>query len=196
MIMLMQPNNDSDSQPPDGWAFRVEEGQASQTQSSQEVHPKDSQPTDPIAWTGSEFIAKHKDFAWYAGLTLFIAVVCVVIYFVSKDILSVVTIAVMGVLFGIIAGRKPRELQYQIDNYGLQVGQRRYLFSDFKSFSLQRDGAIGYVNLFPLKRLHTELTIYYAPEDEKRIFDALALHIPNEQRDESMVEKLIKKIRF
>ena len=192
----MQPNTDSDSHPNEGWAFHVESDPVPLNQQYEDSPTKHSQKTEPITWTGSEFIAQQKNAVWYLLLAVFIVVVCGVIYFISKDVLSVVFIAVMGVLFAIIAGRKPRQLQYQIDNHGLQVGQRSYSFNDFKSFSLQRDGAIGYVNLFPLKRLRNELSIYYAPEDEQRIFEALAQHIPNEQRVESMVDRLTKKIRF
>lgn len=180
---------------PDGadWSFQVESERDPFIADSSHDTPSLQQP---IAWTGSEFIAQHKNTGWYMGLFGCIALVCIVIFFISKDILSVIFIAIMGILFAIIASRKPRQLQFLIDNQGIHVGQRHYLFNEFKSFSLQKDGAIGYINLLPLRRLHPELSIYFAPEDAGRIFDALALHIPHEDHVEALVDKFIKKIRF
>jgi hypothetical protein len=150
----------------------------------------------PITWTGSEFIANQKGGAWYLGLIGFITLVCVVVYLISRDIVSVVFIAIMGVLFAVIASRKPRQLSYSIDEEGIKVGQRNYFFTDFKSFSLQHHGAIGYVSLLPLHRFRNELSIYFPPENEQAIFDALASHIPNEQRKETLTDKLVQLIRF
>ncbi len=186
--MLMQ----EDQQNGEGtWAFH-DDSEASVPQSQQ---PATANP-QPISWTGSEFISNQKNGGWYLALTGFIIVICAIIYFISKDIISIVFIAIMGVLFAIIAGRKPRELQYSIDDQGVHVGQKSYMFTDFKSFSLNRHGAIGYVSLLPLHRFHNELSIYFPPENEQAIFDALATHIPNEQRRETSVDKLTKLIRF
>lgn len=188
----MQP---SDGQNSDSWSFHVESGSAD-APPAPDTTPEETHHSEPITWTGSEFISQHKSAGWYLLFFMFIAAVCVIVYVISKEILPVVSIAVMGVLFSIIASHKPRQLQYLIDDHGLQIGNKAYSFNDFKSFSLQKDGAIGYVSLLPLKRLHPEISIYFAPEDEQRIFEALAQHIPNEQRSESAVDKLTKKIRF
>ena len=153
-------------------------------------------PIEPITWTGSEYLDRHKNTGWYLGLAGFIALVCAVVYIIGRDLLSVGFIALMGILFAIIAGRKPRQLAYAIDDQGLHIGQKSFGFNEFKSFSLQREGAIGYISLLPLRRFQPELTIYYAPEDEQRIFEALALRIPHEDHKETLIDKLIRLIRF
>lgn len=185
----MQPNTE---QQPDGWSFHVEGSQPGQAPA--EVAP--AVRSNPIIWTGSEFLDKHKSVGWYFVLFLFIAIICGVVYVIGKDFISVGFIAVMGVLFAIIASRKPRQLQYLIDEQGIHIGRRIYNFFEFKSFSLQREGAIGYINLLPLKRLHPEIAVYYPPEEEQRIFDALAQHIPHEDHKESYVDKFTRLIRF
>lgn len=182
-----------ENQPETGeWSFRPDDDQSKVNAEDQAITP-----VEPISWTGSEFIAQHKTAGWYAGLALFIFMASVVIFFVGKqDFVPVIFVIIMGILFGVIAGKQPRQLPYVVDQHGISVGQRHFPFSDFKSFSLQHDGAIGYISLLPLQRLRPELSIYFAPEDEDRIFDALAHFLPNEQRPESAVDRLIKHIRF
>lgn len=159
--------------------------------------PQQAQVADPITWTGSEFIAVAKTPSWYLGLAGFIVLSCVVLYFISGgDLIPVISVSVIGILFAIIAGKQPRELQYNISDQGVSVGQRHYSFNEFKSFSLQHDGAIGYISFLPLHRLRPELTIYFAPDDEQRIFDTLAQLLPNEQRPETAIDKLVKRIHF
>lgn len=189
----MQPTNEQNS---DGWAFRTESESEESSMSPNDLPVSEAHYPEPITWTGSEYISQHKSGSWYFLLFAGITVVCAVIYLVGRDIISVVFVAVMGILFAVIASRKPRQLEYLIDDHGLRVGNRIYAFNDFKSFSLQRDGAIGYISLVPLKRLHTELSVYFAPEDEERIFQALAQYLPNEQHKETFADKFSRKIRF
>ena len=186
----MQPDNEPK---PDGWSFHLEGGQEEKFVPESEVP---APRAETISWTGSEFLDQHKSASWYFGLFGFIAVVCGVVYFISKDFISVGFIAIMGILFAIIAGRKPRQLQYAIDDQGIHIGRRSYVFSEFKSFSLQREGAMGYINLLPLKRLHSEISIYYPPEDEQKIFDALSQRIPHEDHKETFIDKFTRMIRF
>ena len=102
----------------------------------------------------------------------------------------------MGILFGVVASRKPRQLGYTVDEDGIKVGTKVYLYSDFKSFSMQQHDAIGYVSLLPLHRFHNELSIYFPPDNEEQVFNALAYNLPNEQRKENYIDKLSKFVRF
>ena len=186
---MQQDNNQEAS----NWAFKQED----QDYLSNTPQPPGPLPEfEAISWTGSEFLDRHKNLAWYISLGIFISVVCAVIYLLSRDLISIIFIAITGVLFAIIASRKPKQVQYIIDNKGIKIGNRTYSFADFKSFSIQRDGMIGYVNLMPLKRLLPELSIYYAPNEEQKILNALSLHIPHDQVEESLVDKLFKNLHF
>ena len=149
-----------------------------------------------VTWTGSEFIARHKTATWYFGLAGVTLLLTAIIYFVSKDLATVVFVAIVALLFGFIASRKPRQLSYLVNQNGLQVGNKSYIYSDFLSFSLQRDGGIGYISFLPIKRLHNELSIYYPPDQEQEIFDTLSDSIPYQQRKEGLTDKLIRLIQF
>ncbi len=150
----------------------------------------------PVAWTGSEFIAQHKSGGWYGGLIVALVAVCAIIFVLSKDIVSVVFVAIMGALFAVIANHKPKQRAYMIDEHGISIDQRHYQFNDFKSFALQHEGAIGYISLLPLQRMRPELTIYFAPGDEQRIFDVLSNYLPHEERKDTIADKFARNIRF
>jgi hypothetical protein len=184
----MQPESENTSS---NWSFQPE---SPAPQAGQQPQPTTN---EPITWTGSEYLAQHKDAGWYLGLFFAIAAVSVVAFILTKgDLLSVAFIVIIGILFGVIAGKPPRQLQYRIDTQGITVGGNHYAFDAFKSFSLMHDGAIGYISLLPLKRLKPELTIYFAPTDEQRIFDTLARYLPYEQRTEGTIDRFSKRIRF
>ena len=188
--MLMQPE---ETPPNNSWSYRPEEDESLELG----LDSASQQPSfEPITWSGSEFITRQKDIGWYLVLFIALGIIGGLIYLFSKDLLSVIFIVIMGALFAIVAARKPRQLQFMIDDTGLHVGNRVYYFTDFKSFSVQHDGAIGHMDFLPLRRFQGELSVYYAPEDEKRIFDALAARIPHEQRRETILDRLVKLIHF
>lgn len=177
----------TDTTPAPTWHYKEEEASAA------ELH----HPTEEITWTGSEFIAEQKDAKWYAGLTGAIFVCCLVTFFVTKhDILSVVSIAIIGILFGVLAGRKPRQLTYRIDKHGVTIDKKQYPYAMFKSFDLQHEGMIGYISLLPLHRFQFEISVYFAPEDEQRIFDTLASYLPHEPRKQHVFDRIMKRVRF
>ena len=140
-IMLMQEDGSKNE---GSWSFQ-DDAQAY----SANPEPGERAQFQPISWTGSEFISNQKNSSWYFSLAVFIVVICVAIYLITKDILSVVFISIMGILFGVVASRKPRQLGYTVDEDGIKVGTKVYLYSDFKSFSMQQHDAIGYVSLLP-----------------------------------------------
>jgi len=173
------------------WSFNPDEVATSSSASTPNplVHKE-------VSWSASEFIDHHKSAGWYYMLFLGTGVLTGVIYLLTKDLISVIVIAVVGLLFAILAGRKPRQLPYRIDSKGITIGDKFYVFSAFKSFALLREGAVGCINLLPLKRFMPEISIYFPPEEENKIVEILADSLPNEQRKEQGVDKLMKRLRF
>ena len=102
----------------------------------------------------------------------------------------------MGAAFGAFAARKPQELKYRLDNSALHVGDRSYLYSQFKSFTVIEEGLIHSIMLMPLQRFMPPLSVYYAPEDEDKISEALSSYLPYEDRKQDFIDKLMRKVRF
>ncbi len=171
------------------WSYSNEDESVSSPQSNQT-------PVQPVSWTASEFIANQKDAKWYSAVLGGAAMLCVLVVLIFHDYIAAVAIFVVVILFVIVAGRKPQQLQYTIDTHGVTVGKKFYSFNDFKSFSVDEESAIGSISFMPLRRFMPELSIHYAPEDEDKIIDVLAVSLPNDQRAEQGVDRLMKRMRF
>ncbi len=149
-----------------------------------------------IEWTASEYITNPKSAGWFGALAIGSVVLAIVVFIVTREWLSAIIIGILGIIVGIFAARQPQTLSYRIDSNGLQVGDKFYPYGSFKTFSVAREHAIGFIQLLPLKRFMPPLVIHYAPEDEDRIAEVLASYLPYEEHKADMVDSLTRKLRF
>lgn len=156
----------------------------------------DVDPAQTIAWTASEFIVHAKSFGWYAGLTAAAIAGAVIVFFVTKDAVSVGVVVVSAILLGIYGRHQPRQLEYRLGIHGLKIGQRSFEYTQFRSFSVVPEDAFSSIVFMPLKRFAIPITIYYAPEDEDRIVKLLADRLPLEEGGHDAVDRLMQRIRF
>jgi hypothetical protein len=150
----------------------------------------------PMTWTASEFISHEKSSRWYGGLILAAILAAGLIYLFTKDIISASFVLIAALFFGIMAARKPRELQYSLHGNSLKIGQKNYTLDQFRSFAVIDEGAIPSIVFMPLKRFSPLITIYYAPDDEHKIIDILADRLPFEERDQDPLDRFMHRIRF
>lgn len=151
---------------------------------------------DPVTWTASEYVDHGKGASWFVLFGLGLVALVGLIYFFSKDILATILVGVAGLMFGIFAARPPRVLTYVIDNHGITIGERHHPFNELKSFTLLEEGGLPSLMILPLKRFMPPITIFFDPRDEDKIIDALALHLPHEDKEPDLVDRLMSHIRF
>ncbi len=149
-----------------------------------------------VTWTASEYIAHSKGLEWYGLLAASAFALAVVIFLITKDKVSSGGVVIAAILFGIVAARKPRVLTYQLVPQGISIGMRFYPFDDFKSFSLIKEGPITSITLAPLRRFMPPLSVYFAPDDEKRILDVISLQLPFLQNNGDSLDRFLRRIRF
>jgi hypothetical protein len=159
------------------------------------AHPAD-QTDDVISWTASEFIAHHKSSGWYALLLLASAVAAILIWLGTKDVVSAIVVVFAATMLATFAARKPRQLSYQLDPAGLTIGEKFYGFNEFRAFSIVPEGAFSSIVFTPHKRFGTLVTIYYDPEDEERIIDAISQRLPHQEHRADLVDGMMRRIRF
>ncbi|MEK7472383.1 MAG: hypothetical protein AAB624_04020 [Patescibacteria group bacterium] len=157
---------------------------------------QDPLQTSEVKWTASEFIDHQKSSGWFmtlagAGILLSIAV-----YFLTKDVFATVIVAILAFIFGIGAARKPRVLNYSIDEAGIAVGNRHSAFEDFRSFAIVSEGAIESILLLPTKRWAPPLSVYFSPEDGDKIIDTLSAFVPFENHEPGLIDKFLHRIHF
>ena len=162
----------------------------------QPSNSKSSPEDEDISWTASEFIAHQKSFGWYLGLGLAAASLAVVVYILTRDKVSSVMIIIVACVFGVFALKKPRVLQYIVDDRGITIGQKHYSFSLFKSFSVVEDGAAHSLILMPLQRFMPTISVYYSVGDEQKILVKIADFLPFEEHAQDFVDRIMRKIRF
>ena len=151
---------------------------------------------ESFTWEASEFVDHQKSALWFLVLLAGSFILAAVVYFITRDILSTLVILIATIAFAMFAGKKPRTLSYSLLPSTLKIDQKTYSYDDFRSFSVIQEGALFSVILEPVKRFMPPLTIYFAEDDGEKIFDALATHLPHEERGLDFVDKLMRKIRF
>ena len=162
----------------------------------QQPQPAAHQDDSQVSWTASEFIAHQKGFEWYLGLGLGGILLAAVVFLLTRDFVSSGMIIVVALAFGVFAVKKPRVLQYIVDDNGITIGQKHYVFSMFKSFSVIDDDAAHSLLLMPMQRFMPSISVYYAPEDEEKILTKIADFLPFEERTQDVVDRIMRRIRF
>lgn len=177
------------SEPKTTWEFSEQDDVNSVSEATPPQH-------EPVIWTASEYIAHDKTLSWYLILGISVVVFSIMVYIFTRETISSIVIIIMGVAFGAFAVRKPQELTYILDNTSLSVGGKPYPYSQFKSFSILQEGGIHSITLMPLQRFMPPLSIYFEPNDEDKIVDALSAYLPVEDRQQDFIDRFMKKVKF
>lgn len=165
----------------------------------QQTEPSVSQASDDgdsISWTASEFVEYSKSGGWHIGLVAISIVAAAIIWLITKDVITPIVVIIAGGALSLYGAKRPKQLQYSLNNDGLDVGQRHYNFGDFKAFSVVAEGAIETIVLTPTKRFAPLTTIYYDPDDGDAIADVISRHLPYKERQADPIDKLLNRIRF
>jgi hypothetical protein len=169
-------------------------------ETAQELPAEPEADYDPnlahVEWTASEYIAAPKSGGWFGLLAISSVILAVVVFILTRDILSTAVIGILGIIVGIFAARQPHTLTYSVDNQGLHIGEKFYPYETFKSFSVAKEQAISYISLSPLRRFMPPLTVHYSPDDEGRITQTLAEYLPYEDHKPDVVDSITRRIRF
>jgi hypothetical protein len=193
---------DGAAQPPMNQPTQLPQHEAQPVQQPAETQPMPNLPSasasseHSVSWSASEFIAHQKTNSWYGLLAAAGAITAVVVYLLTKDIISTVMIVIVVFVLGVFASRKPRTLNYQVDTAGVHIGPKSYPYDDFKSFSVIDEGALSSINLMPLKRFMATISIYYDPQDEDHIVKVLSDYLPFEEGQKDVVDRFMHRIRF
>lgn len=149
-----------------------------------------------IGWTASEFIDHQKSSGWFMALAGAGVLLAIAVYFITTDVFAAVIIALLAIIFGVGAARKPRILNYSLDESGIAVGDRRTPYEEFRSFAVVSEGAIESIILLPTKRWAPPLSVYFAPEDGDKIIDTLSTFVPFENHEPGLIDKFLHRIHF
>lgn len=174
------------------WTYNSEGAEAP----SGENKPAKAKTPRSVTWTASEFIHHSKGPNWYLAFFGGIAVIAALVFLFTRDYISTVVIALAGIIFAVLARRKPDQLTYELNDMGIQIGPKFYEYTNFKSFAIGEEGAVRSIELMPLKRFMPDISIYFPPEQEAAIINILVLHLPHDHQEVKAVDKLARRLRF
>jgi hypothetical protein len=149
-----------------------------------------------VSWSGPEFVAYDKNSTWYFYLLIICVILCAVVVVALKDIITALVIAFAFLLIGIYGSRKPKEISYAIDDSGVKIGEKHFLFSDYRNYSLFSEGQFSCISLMPLKRFGVTASLYFPQQNKKAVSEIISSHLPFEQHKPDMVSRLLTRIRF
>ena len=155
-----------------------------------------SSSTKSISWTASEFIEHSRGKSWYLLLIIGTFILAGLVYVLTKDMFGAIVIVALGTIVASIAHRKPRQVEYHLSGRGIAIGGQDYLYKEFRSFAIVRDGALTSLVLVPLKKFAAPISIFFEPDDEQTIVSVLGNHLPLEQRSADRIDSLSRKLRF
>lgn len=149
-----------------------------------------------VEWTASEFVAHDKGVGWYLILALVSLIIGGLVYLITSDIFSTAVVIILGIIFGVAGSRKPRVLTYRLTREGITAGNKFYPYGDYKSFAYLDEHPFASIVFIPLKRFGFPLSVYLAPEDEHRVLEVLATHLPLERGEIGVIDSLMRRARF
>lgn len=192
----MEPNQDAN------WQYKSSGATATTEPPLQPapVQPIATPPPPPaggsVSWTASEYIDHDRGANWYLMLAGGTLVLVALVYLITKDFISIAIIIILGILAGIFAKRRPRQVTYELNETGLKIGPKLYTYGVFKSFAVIRDEALPSINLEPLKRFMPPITIYFAAQDEEQITSALGAYLPYQDQKLDRIDRLSRHLKF
>jgi hypothetical protein len=171
--------------------------QTSAQETTEEPTPDVSPADNPVTWTAHEYIHIDKTPLW------FVIFVLVVIVLIGADLLFLKSytfsalVIVMAVAVIIYIRRPPREITYALSaKHGLYVGERLYIFEDFKSFGLIKDGEHNSIMLIPTRRFSPGVSVYFPVEAGEKIVDILGQRLPMEELKLDVIDIVVRKLRL
>lgn len=161
------------------------------------LQPQDTPENPPVTWTAQEYVHLDRSPLWFVVFIVIVLGLISVDVFLLKSWTFSVLVVVMAVALVIYIRRPPRSLTYALSpTQGLYVGEKLYVFDEFKSFGLIRDGESFSIMLIPRKRFAPGVSVYFPEETGERIVDILGKQLPMENLKLDVVDIIVRKLRL
>ena len=157
---------------------------------------------EKIIWSALEYEEKerHPDWFWALGVIVVAISITAIIY---GNYFFAILIIIGGFLLGFFAIKKPDVVFYELNEKGLKIRDRIYLYEKIKAFWVQKplsdDGKIMQLALF-IKSQRLLVPIFSVPIEEDSVVKIhnlmLAHDVPEEEMKEHPSEKIMEALGF
>lgn len=148
-----------------------------------------------VSWDAEEYIVRDKTSWWYVGLaivTLLLSGLAVLLQWWT--FLAVVVLSAIALV--VYTCRPPRVLHYVLTNRGLVENGQLREYANYKAFGILREGPHFAIMLVPRKRFSPRVTVFFPKSQGEAIVDAFGAHLPMEEIELDMIDKIIKFLRI
>ena len=114
----------------------------------------DSELNEKLNWSALEYEEKDKSTDWFWALGI-IVVTSSIAAIIFSDYFFAALLILSGILLGFFAVKKPETISYELNNRGLQIGNRLYPYENIKSFWVQIEQP-EQTNVRPILFVHSE----------------------------------------
>jgi hypothetical protein len=153
-------------------------------------------PIQLMQWSTADLTAPNRSSSWYLVFFIGLVVAAAAVYLLSRDIFATAAIVVVGGIFGVFGTRKPRAVSYVVDSQGILIGQKYYLFTQFRSFSVMHDNFGPGIALLPLARYMPMITVRFDSSRTEEIVNVLAERLPMSEHEPDTLDKIAHTFRF
>ena len=161
-----------------------------------EAKASSQEPLKPVVWSELESFSEKKTVGWYLILIILTVLLSGLTYLLTKDRLTTAVIIICGVLFGVYGTRKPKTINYTIDERGFKIGSRSFNFSSYKSFSIISIGDNMSAALVPLHRFMPYTYINFSADMVDKVLPVLDNSLPREAARRDLLERFFRRVGF
>lgn len=191
-----QPQNGAESPVQEQGTASPSQSYANDLEAAQPL-PEDTPDNPPITWSAEEYVHLDRSPLWFVLFTLIVLGLVAVDVFLLQSWTFSALVIVMAIALVIYIRRPPRTLTYALSpKQGLYVGERLYVYDEFKAFGLIKDGEHHSIMLIPRKRFAPGVSVYFPEEAGERIVDILGQRLPMETLKLDIVDVIVRKLRL
>ena len=149
---------------------------------------------EKLSWTAPEYEEKEKstDWFWALGIIVITSAITSIIY---GNYFFAILLLLGGTLLGVFAKKKPSMISYELNENGLHIGDRIYIFDHIKAFYVQEhnDNKQHKPTLF-IKTERPFMPILSIPIENEWVNEIHNLMLEKNIKEEEMREHVSEKI--
>lgn len=146
-----------------------------------------------IVWYGPEYSFQAKRGDWFLALWIASASVAVLAT-IFRNILFAVFILVSCVAITLYANRKPREVEFTLDERGISINGQLYPYAELETFWI--DERTNKLIFTSHRLLSTHLVAFIGGAPRGEIRDLLLDYLLEEEHPEPLAEKIMSLLGF
>lgn len=162
------------------------------------IEGEEQQP-DQLTWSAEEYQNQNKSFIWYATLYLVgLVLILASIFFYHKELIKmlsvILVVASIVASLHIISRKKPKIINYSMDEDILIIDGKAHSLGSFRSFSVVDQNYKEEIRLSPASSTQPVISLRLNEESKTKVFDLLSNTIPYEQAKITLIEKIASKL--